>query len=224
MPRLSRRFILHYWATRFVSTGISILVLTLQSVTDLIYFIVIWALSVDSPRLPVFLFVLAIVTFVLLILKQIHLAFRLEWVFGTIRLRERKIGKVTVESFGIPGPEAVRMRTATPAETRSFDLDRRFPWALKVLVSDEAVAAGSCHAKQCSAVDLRSHLHHLPLFSSCSCDCVCAKVRRRDARLWWSNRREPNASDGPTHLRLISELGLVYKSDQSGELISLDLV
>lgn len=130
----SYSLVLHYWATRYVSTGISILTLTIQTITDLIFFIVMWALTIDVPRLPVFLFVLAIITFVFLILKQIHLAFRLEWVFGTIQFRERKLGKVNVEEFGVPGPKAVRMRPATVAEKKSQQLDAKFDWRLKLLV------------------------------------------------------------------------------------------
>jgi hypothetical protein len=114
------RLILHYWYTRRVSTGISLIPLVAQYMFDLIYYIV--SCAVNMEYVWIIFFVIAIICFVAIILKQLYLLARPD--FKLQRL----------EPWGLMYPSAVRFRLATVSESRSYKLDLKFDWRLRILV------------------------------------------------------------------------------------------
>jgi hypothetical protein len=70
----------------------------------------------------IIIFVIAIISFVAIVLKQLYLLARPD--FKMQRL----------EPWGLMYPSAVRFRLATVSESRSHKLDLKFDWRLRVLV------------------------------------------------------------------------------------------
>ncbi|WRT67365.1 uncharacterized protein IL334_004336 [Kwoniella shivajii] len=116
--------ILHYWTTRRVSTGIALLTLTFQSITDLVYYIVTTVLSFEE--MSIFFFVIGIICFILIILKQLHLYFKAD-----VRLTTVKLPSVNI---AVPFPVAVRFRFAAVEEKTSYASDAKFDWRLRILI------------------------------------------------------------------------------------------
>lgn len=123
MLTLLSRLLFHYWATRKVSTGIAIVTLSLETLVDLVHYIVTRALNFDYVSIPIF--ILAIIAYVLIILKQIHLVIKPDF----------KLATVAVGDVKVPAPVAVRFRSATVEEKASYKLDGGFDWRLRILVS-----------------------------------------------------------------------------------------
>ncbi|KAM0756010.1 hypothetical protein T439DRAFT_376272 [Meredithblackwellia eburnea MCA 4105] len=118
-------FIVHYWATRQTSAGIAIMTLTVQSVIDLISYIVITALNLGQRS--VFIFVVVIISFVALILKQLYLCFRVEFDFT-------RIG-VSGVAQTVPLPTGVKFWPRSAEEAKSISADARFPWWIRIIIS-----------------------------------------------------------------------------------------
>jgi len=70
----------------------------------------------------IFVFVIAIICFVAIVLKQLYLLTRPDF----------KIQRL--EPSGLMYPSAVRFRLATVSESRSYKLDLKFDWRLRILV------------------------------------------------------------------------------------------
>jgi hypothetical protein len=87
---------------------------------DLIYYIV--SCAVNMEYVWIIFFVIAIICFVAIILKQLYLLARPD--FKLQRL----------EPWGLMYPSAVRFRLATVSESRSYKLDLKFDWRLRILV------------------------------------------------------------------------------------------
>jgi hypothetical protein len=113
--------ILHYWYTRRVSTGISLISLVLQSIIDMIYYIV--SSAVEMERVFILVFILTIIAFVGIILKQLHLLFRPEF-----KLQNHP-------KTGLKYPSAIRFKLSTVEEEKSRKLDAKFDYRLRSLVS-----------------------------------------------------------------------------------------
>ncbi|WWC62013.1 uncharacterized protein I303_104600 [Kwoniella dejecticola CBS 10117] len=116
--------ILHYWLTRRTSTGIALLTLTAQSIVDLTSYIVLSALMIDD--ISVFFFVVIIILSVLIILKQIHLFAKPEFMLSPTFI---PFAQIT-----LPLPTAVRFKMATVAEKQSYKLDLELDWKYRVLL------------------------------------------------------------------------------------------
>jgi hypothetical protein len=87
---------------------------------DLIYYIVSSAVRMENVWIIVF--VLAIICFVAIILKQLYLLLRPDFKIQHLK------------SSGLIYPSAVRFRLATVSESRSHKLDLKFDWRLRLLV------------------------------------------------------------------------------------------
>jgi len=94
--------------------------LVAQYTADLVFYIV--SCAVNMEYVWILIFVLAIICFVAIILKQLYLLVRPEF-----RMEHHK-------SSGLMFPSAVRFRLATVSESRSHKLDLKFDWRLRILV------------------------------------------------------------------------------------------
>lgn len=121
----TKRLVLHYWATRRTSTGIAILTQTAQTVVYLVCYIVTTAVNLDD--VPVFVFVVAILGFVVLLVKQLTLCFRPEFSVASRPTLARSEALISV-------PTAVRFRHASVSESASNKQDALFVWWLRILV------------------------------------------------------------------------------------------
>ncbi|WWC70034.1 uncharacterized protein I206_103978 [Kwoniella pini CBS 10737] len=121
---LAAPLILHYWLTRRTPSGISLLTLTLQSIVDLIAYIVITVLTIDDES--IFIFVVVIICFVLIILKQIYLYFKPEFMLSPTLIQFLQTT--------VPLPTAVRFSLNTVEEKKSYKLDYEFDWKYRILL------------------------------------------------------------------------------------------
>lgn len=178
MLTLLSRLLFHYWATRRVSTGIAIVTLSLESFVDLVHYIVTRALNFDYVSIPIF--ILAIIAYVLIILKQIHLVIKPDF----------KLATVAVGDVKVPAPVAVRFRSATVEEKASYKLDGGFDWRLRILVSPR---------RQCPF----SHMLNMPILDRSGYllgPVVCASPTYRHSAIvrehgTWFRRSQPLGSE-----------------------------
>lgn len=139
------RLTLHYWYSRRVSTGISIIPLVILYIADLVYYIVSSAVAMEYVWIIVF--VIAIISFIAIILKQLYLLSRPDF-----KLQPHK-------PSGLMYPSAVRFRLATVSESRSYKLDLKFDWRLRILVCRVvSIDAHNYRFRFSHSVFLASHL------------------------------------------------------------------
>ena len=107
-----------------MSTGIAIETIIVQTIIDMVCYIVISALRDGGIR--VFYFVLAILGFLYIIARQLLLAFKPD-------LKMEAFALPAIKSSGFY-PTAVRFGQAGVGEERSRKADARFDWRLRLLV------------------------------------------------------------------------------------------
>ncbi|WWC90909.1 uncharacterized protein L201_005847 [Kwoniella dendrophila CBS 6074] len=117
-------FIFHYWITRKTSTGITILTTILQTIVDLICYIVILALNFEFVY--IFLFVITIICFVLIVLKQIWLFLKPEFMIEKMNSQY---------SIPVPVPVAIRFKENSVLEKNSYKEDKKFDCKLRILIT-----------------------------------------------------------------------------------------
>ena len=82
-------------------------------------------------RVYIIIFILSIICFVGIIVKQLHLLFRPDFKFQNH------------SESGMKYPSAVRFRLATVEEEKSRKLDAKFDYRLRILVRVPAISSGS---------------------------------------------------------------------------------
>lgn len=77
-------------------------------------------------EVSIFAFIVAILGFVAIMLKQLQLAFKPDFRLESV--------PVAALNRAIPYPVAVRFQPSTSSESRSFELDSRLDWRLRILL------------------------------------------------------------------------------------------
>jgi hypothetical protein len=96
----------------------------------MIYYIV--SSAVEMERVFILVFILTIIVFVGIILKQLHLLFRPEF-----KLQNHS-------ETGLKYPSAIRFKLSTVEEEKSRKLDAKFDYRLRILVSQVMISHFMC--------------------------------------------------------------------------------
>jgi hypothetical protein len=137
---------------------------------DLAHFIV--SCVFDRHDIPVPRLVFGILAFIPIILKQIHLYFKLEFKLGAVKL--------AIIGSTVTLPIAVRVRTASVAEQASYKKDALFDWRLRVFVSRSQDRSRPSD----SPADSYRHLWDTQICPSSTPYSCRYSISRRDAGFW----------------------------------------
>lgn len=191
-----------YWVTRHTFAGLPITVLTLETVSDLVYSIVTKSVATYRPweDMVTLAFGLTAATYTALIVKQLHLRHRPEFRFT-------EIGRTTIRA-----PTAVRFGRPTATEKSSLHLDSKFDWRLRLAVGLRTLWRDLIH------LDLHRRSPVFPFLVVAATDHRWRAVRGYDIRV---TRGATLASQGIEHsspARRDSELGVARCPTQPGQL------
>jgi hypothetical protein len=145
----------------------------------------------------IIIFVMAIICFVAIILKQLYLLARPD--FKLQRL----------EPSDLMYPSAVRFRLATVSESRSYKLDLTFDWRLRILVCPDKVY-------ELTPVVDNHHILYSSLCTSSSRHRFCSQVPRHHARIRRLPASQFHRPDRHPHSSSYTKFNLAYCFSESG--------